>query len=83
MRLRRPIAALFTALALFGGGSATLAGCAGDPAGLNRNDGTPDDHTTDTRGNDPSGESQGNLPDNTSPDKSNPENQDGGSQNQG
>ena len=65
MHFRRPIAALFTALALFGAGTATLSGCAGDPAGLDRNDGTPDDNTTNTQGNDPSGESQGNLPDNS------------------
>jgi|1185.fasta_scaffold1835490_2 hypothetical protein len=65
MRLRRPMAALFTALALFGGGTATLSGCAGDPAGLDRSDGTPDDHTTNTQGNDPSSDSQGNLPDNS------------------
>jgi hypothetical protein len=63
MQLRRPIAALFTALALFGG-SATLTACGGDPAGLDRNDGTSDD-TKNTGGSDPSGESQGNLPDNS------------------
>jgi hypothetical protein len=75
MQLRRPIAALFTALALFGGGTATLAGCGGDPAGLDRNDGTPDDNTKNTEGADPSGASQGNLPDNSDPDHGNPEDQ--------
>ena len=83
MQLRRPIAALFTALALFGGGSATLSGCAGDPAGLNRNDGTPDDNTTNTQGNDQSSDSQGNLPDNSNPDKSNLEDQNNDTQQPG
>ena len=64
MQLRRPITALFTALALFGGGAATLTAGAGDPAGLDRNDGTSDD-TKNTDGNDPSDDSQGNLPDNS------------------
>jgi hypothetical protein len=73
MQLRRPIAALFTALALFGGGTATLAGC-GDPSGLDRNDGTTDD-TQNTDGSDPSNESQGNLPDNSNPDPGNQEDQ--------
>jgi hypothetical protein len=58
------MAALFTALALFGGGTATLTACGGDPAGLDRNDGTTDD-TKNTDGSQPSGESQGNLPDNS------------------
>ena len=40
MEIRRPLAALFTALALFGGG-ATLTAC--DAAGQNQNDGTTDD----------------------------------------
>jgi hypothetical protein len=65
------MAALFTALALFGGGTATLAGC-GDPAGLNRNDGTTD-NTKNTEGNNPSDASQGNVPDNSNPDSGNPE----------
>jgi hypothetical protein len=62
MEIRRPLAALMTALALFGGG-ATLTAC-GDPAGIDRNDGTTDD-SGNTGGNDPSDESQGNLPDNS------------------
>jgi len=40
MRIRRPLAALFTALTLFGGG-ATLTGC--EAAGQDQNDGTTDD----------------------------------------
>ncbi|WP_104523884.1 hypothetical protein [Blastococcus atacamensis] len=62
MQIRRPLAALLAALALFGGG-ATLTAC-GDPAGLDRNDGTSDD-TGNTSGNDPGSEEQGDLPDNS------------------
>ena len=40
MQIRRPIAALFTALALFGGG-VTVTGCGA--AGQGQNDGTTDD----------------------------------------
>ena len=40
MRIRRPLAALLTTLALLGGG-ATLTAC-GDPAGTDRSDGTSD-----------------------------------------
>ena len=64
MQLRRPIAALFVALALFGGG-ATMTGCAA--AGQGQNDGTTDD-SGNTGGSEPSGEDQGNLPDNTNED---------------
>jgi hypothetical protein len=74
MHIRRPIAALLTALALVGGGSATLSACGGDPAGLDRNDGTSDG-STNTHGNDPSSDEQGNLPDTTNPDKGNSEDQ--------
>jgi hypothetical protein len=73
MQLRRPIAALFTALALLGGGTATLSACGGDPAGLDRRDGTPDDDTKFTEGSNPTGESQGNLPDLSDPDQGNTE----------
>ena len=63
MHIRRPIAALFTALALFGGGTASLTAC-GDPA-------TPNEGTTDSgnpnSGDDPGSESEGNLPDNSNP----------------
>ena len=72
MQLRRPMAALFTTLALFGGGAATLAGCGGDPAGLDRNDGTTDD-TKNTEGSNPSDASLGNVPDNSEPDQGNPD----------
>jgi hypothetical protein len=64
MQLRRPIAALFTALALFGGG-ATMTAC--EAAGQDQNDGTTDD-SGNTGGSEPSGEDQGNLPDNTNED---------------
>lgn len=64
MQLRRPIATLFTALALFGGGI-TMTGC--EAAGQDQNDGTTDD-SGNTGGSEPSGEDQGNLPDNTNED---------------
>jgi len=67
MQIRRPIAALFVALALFGGGTATLAGCGGDPAGLDRNDGTSDD-SENTSGGDPGSDEQDNLPDTSNQD---------------
>ena len=72
MEIRRPVAALFAALALFGGG-ATLTAC-GDPSGLDRNDGTSDD-SENTGGNDPSDESQDNLPDNSNEDQGNQDDQ--------
>jgi hypothetical protein len=74
MHIRRPIAVLFVTLALFGGGSATLAGC-GDPAGLDRRDGTPDDNSANTSGANPTSDEQGNLPDVTNPDPGNGEDQ--------
>ena len=61
MQIRRPLAGLFVALTLFGGG-ATLAGC-GDP--VNSDTGTPKDTASNTSGSAPSDESQGNLPDNS------------------
>jgi hypothetical protein len=61
MQLRRPLAALLTALALFGG-SATLTAC-GDPAGTDRSDGT-----TDT-GNDDNVDEGSDLPDNSDPER--------------
>ncbi|RBY90122.1 hypothetical protein DQ244_11640 [Blastococcus sp. TBT05-19] len=64
MHIRRPLAALFTALALFGGG-ATMTAC--QAAGQDQNDGTTDD-SENTGGNDPGSEEQGNLPDNSQPD---------------
>jgi hypothetical protein len=63
MQLRRPIAALMTALALFGGG-ATLTAC--EAAGQDQNDGTTDSgDTPNTATNDESGQSQDNVPDNS------------------
>src|SRR3954453_13599222 len=64
MQIRRPLAALLAALALFGG-PAVLPAC-GDPSGGSnsdtRNDGTTDDDSTNTEGADPSDASQGNVP---------------------
>ena len=68
MRIRRPIAALVTALALFGGGTATLTAC-GDPSGTDRSDGTQDDQGEQESGSDPGSEEQGNLPDNSDPEQ--------------
>jgi hypothetical protein len=72
MEIRRPIAALMTALALVGGG-ATLTAC--QAAGQEQNDGTTDD-SGNTSGSDPSEESQGNLPDNSDRDTGNPDESD-------
>ena len=55
MRIRRPLAALFTALALFGGG-ATLTAC--EAAGQDQNDGTTDD-SNNTGGNEQDETDQG------------------------
>jgi hypothetical protein len=71
MEIRRPIAALFTALALFGGG-VTMTACGA--AGQDQNDGTTDD-SGNTGGSDPSSEQQDNLPNNSDPDQGNPEDQ--------
>ena len=60
MRIRRPFAALMTSLALFGG-AASLTAC-GDPAGLDRNDGSTDE-VVDTP--DPEDADRENLPDNS------------------
>ena len=65
MQLRRPIAALFTALALFGGG-VTMTAC--EAAGQDQNDGTTDNDSENTGGSEPSEDEQGNLPDNTNAD---------------
>jgi hypothetical protein len=59
MHIRRPIAALFTALALFGGG-ATMTGC--QAAGDGQRDGTTDSGNPDN-----GDEDEGNLPDNSNP----------------
>lgn len=57
MQIRRPIAALFTALALFGGG-ATVTGCSA--AGQDQNDGTTDEEVEQL---DPEEADRENLPD--------------------
>ena len=75
MQIRRPIAALFTALALFGGGVA-VTGC--QAAGQDQNDGTTDDSGDQEGGeqtdNNDGGDSEGDD------DQSNPENSDGDTQ---
>jgi hypothetical protein len=65
MQIRRPIAALFAALTLFGGG-VTMTAC--EAAGQDQNDGTTDD-SGNTSGSNPSDASQDNLPDNSDPEK--------------
>ena len=74
MQLRRPIAALMTALALFGGG-ATLTAC--EAAGQDQNDGTTDsgdEPNQDT--NEESNPSQDNVPDNSDQQDGSTEDQD-------
>jgi hypothetical protein len=61
MQIRRPIAALMTAVALFGGG-VTMTAC--ESAGQDQNDGTTDD-SENTSGDEPGSEEQGDLPDNS------------------
>jgi hypothetical protein len=58
MRIRRPLAGLFVALTLFGGGGTALAGC-GNP--VDSGTGTPADSSTTAHSN-PDNPSQGNLP---------------------
>ena len=61
MQLQRPIAALMTALALFGGG-ATMTAC--QAAGQDQNDGSTDENTPpNVETNDESDPSQDNVPD--------------------
>jgi hypothetical protein len=62
MSIRRPVAALFVALALVGG-PATMTACSAAGGGTERNDGdSSDNETANTGGSDPSGPSQGGLP---------------------
>jgi hypothetical protein len=71
MHIRRPIAALMTALALFGGGAATLTAC-GDPAGTDRRDGTSDVGNPGGAGESTAGSLPNNSdPENNSEDQSN------------
>lgn len=65
MQLRRPLAALLTALALFGGG-ATMTACS-DAGPTTPNEGTTDDDSGNTSGDDPGSDEQDNLPDNSGP----------------
>ncbi len=65
MQIRRPIAALFTALALLGGG-ATMTGC--QAAGDGQSDGTSDSGNPDS-GDEPGTEDDGNVPDNSDPEQ--------------
>jgi hypothetical protein len=60
MHIRRPLAALLTALALTGGG--VLTACTSP---TNGNTGTPDNTAVNTNGGNPGGASQGNLPNNS------------------
>jgi hypothetical protein len=60
MEIRRPLAALFTALALVGGGALTACSSPTDS-----NTGTPRDTASNTSGNSPANDSQGDLPDNS------------------
>ena len=65
MQLRRPIAALMTALALFGGG-ATMTAC--QAAGQDQNDGSTDENSPPNPAtNDEADPSQDNVPDLSDP----------------
>ncbi len=65
MQLRRPIAALVTALALFGGG-ATMTAC--QAAGQDQNDGSTDENVPpNVETNEESDPSQDNVPDLSDP----------------
>ncbi len=59
MEIRRPIAALFATLAIFGGG-VTMTGC--EAAGQDQNDGTTDEDVQEL---DPTDADRENLPDNS------------------
>lgn len=63
MQIRRPLAALVAALALFGGGPTTLTACGGPT--------TPNEGTTDDTGDSDSGDEidRGNLPNNSDPEQ--------------
>ena len=73
MQIRRPLAALLTALALFGGG-ATMTACS-DADVTTPNEGTTEDDSNNTEGNDPGSDEQDNLPNNSDPDPGNEEDQ--------
>jgi hypothetical protein len=64
MQLRRPIAALMTALALFGGGATMTTAC--QASGQDQNDGTSDENVPANVGTtDEANPSQDNVPDNS------------------
>ena len=76
MRIRRPLAALFTALALFGGG-ATLTAC--EAAGQDQNDGTTDDSGDQSGGESDDGDDSGSDDDDQSNQEPDNEDSDGDS----
>jgi hypothetical protein len=63
MQIRRPLAALLTALALVGGG-ATMTACS-DSDVSTPNEGTTEDDSENTDGSDPGSDEQDNLPNNS------------------
>jgi hypothetical protein len=65
MQIRRPMAALFVSLALFGGG--TLTACGSGPT--ESRTGTPADKATDSSAANPSGQSQISVPNNSDKDQ--------------
>jgi hypothetical protein len=73
MHIRRPVAALLTALALLGGGALTA--CASP---TDSRTGTPADNAKLTTGNDPGSDAQGDLPDNSNRELTTPPNRAGG-----
>ena len=76
MNIRRPVAALFVALALVGG-PATMTACSAAGGDTSRNDGdSSDNETANTGGSDPGGVSQGNVPQNDSNEQGSGENED-------
>ncbi|QXG76104.1 hypothetical protein KUM42_00525 [Modestobacter sp. L9-4] len=78
MNIRRPVAALFVALALVGG-PATLTACSAAGGGTERRDGdSSDNETTNPGGSDPAGVSQGGLPRNNDNENDNETGDDGG-----
>ena len=76
MRIRRPLAALFTALTLFGGG-ATLTAC--EAAGQDQNDGTTDDSGDQSGGENEDGSDSGSDDDDQSNQEPDNEDSDGDS----
>ena len=71
MQIRRPLAALLAALALFGGG-VTMTACS-DADVTTPNEGTTEDDSENTDGDDPAGDEQDNLPNNSGRDLGNEE----------